>query len=242
MYLTDVFTFPASMAGLPALSVPCGFTAAGCPSGSSSSAGRSTRRRLLRVGPRLRAGHRRGTQRAPGAGVSGHSRESSSASRSTRSSSRAPRCSAAARPRSARQPNTPDLPDLPGHAGRAARRQPPGDRVRPAHGLALAAGSTRAPLRAQALLLSGHAEELPDLPVRGAPRRGRRARDRRWRGEPRRIGIKRLHLEEDAGKLVHEGTLDRRSEPGRLQPRRRAAHGDGVAGPTCARPRRPAPT
>jgi aspartyl-tRNA(Asn)/glutamyl-tRNA(Gln) amidotransferase subunit A len=33
MYLNDVFTVPASMAGLPAVSVPCGFTAGGLPIG-----------------------------------------------------------------------------------------------------------------------------------------------------------------------------------------------------------------
>jgi aspartyl-tRNA(Asn)/glutamyl-tRNA(Gln) amidotransferase subunit A len=33
MYLNDVFTIPASMTGLPAVSVPCGFTAAGLPIG-----------------------------------------------------------------------------------------------------------------------------------------------------------------------------------------------------------------
>jgi aspartyl-tRNA(Asn)/glutamyl-tRNA(Gln) amidotransferase subunit A len=33
MYLNDVFTIPASMTGLPALSVPCGFTRAGLPIG-----------------------------------------------------------------------------------------------------------------------------------------------------------------------------------------------------------------
>jgi aspartyl-tRNA(Asn)/glutamyl-tRNA(Gln) amidotransferase subunit A len=33
MYLNDVFTIPADMAGLPAISVPCGFTASGLPIG-----------------------------------------------------------------------------------------------------------------------------------------------------------------------------------------------------------------
>ena len=33
MYLNDIFTIPASLAGLPALSIPCGFDAAGLPVG-----------------------------------------------------------------------------------------------------------------------------------------------------------------------------------------------------------------
>jgi aspartyl-tRNA(Asn)/glutamyl-tRNA(Gln) amidotransferase subunit A len=33
MYLNDIFTIPAPLAGLPALSVPCGFDAAGLPVG-----------------------------------------------------------------------------------------------------------------------------------------------------------------------------------------------------------------
>jgi aspartyl-tRNA(Asn)/glutamyl-tRNA(Gln) amidotransferase subunit A len=33
MYLNDVFTIPASVSGIPAISVPCGFSAAGLPFG-----------------------------------------------------------------------------------------------------------------------------------------------------------------------------------------------------------------
>jgi aspartyl-tRNA(Asn)/glutamyl-tRNA(Gln) amidotransferase subunit A len=33
MYLNDVFTIPADMSGVPAVSVPCGFTATGLPIG-----------------------------------------------------------------------------------------------------------------------------------------------------------------------------------------------------------------
>ena len=33
MYMNDVYTIPASMTGLPAISVPCGFNAAGLPIG-----------------------------------------------------------------------------------------------------------------------------------------------------------------------------------------------------------------
>jgi len=33
MYLNDVFTIPADMAGVPGVSVPCGFTKTGLPIG-----------------------------------------------------------------------------------------------------------------------------------------------------------------------------------------------------------------
>jgi aspartyl-tRNA(Asn)/glutamyl-tRNA(Gln) amidotransferase subunit A len=33
MYLNDIFTIPAPLAGLPALSIPCGFDAKGLPVG-----------------------------------------------------------------------------------------------------------------------------------------------------------------------------------------------------------------
>ena len=44
---------------------------------------------------------------------------------------------------------------------------------------------------------------------------------------PREIGIQRVHLEEDVGKLVHEGALETAQSSQRgLQPRGRAADGD----------------
>lgn len=33
MYLSDVFTLPASLAGIPGISIPCGFTSEGLPIG-----------------------------------------------------------------------------------------------------------------------------------------------------------------------------------------------------------------
>jgi aspartyl-tRNA(Asn)/glutamyl-tRNA(Gln) amidotransferase subunit A len=33
MYLSDVFTVPINLAGIPAISIPCGFDAAGLPIG-----------------------------------------------------------------------------------------------------------------------------------------------------------------------------------------------------------------
>ena len=33
MYLSDIYTIPASLAGLPAISLPCGFSAKGLPIG-----------------------------------------------------------------------------------------------------------------------------------------------------------------------------------------------------------------
>jgi aspartyl-tRNA(Asn)/glutamyl-tRNA(Gln) amidotransferase subunit A len=33
MYLSDIFTIPCNLAGLPGISVPCGFTSSGLPIG-----------------------------------------------------------------------------------------------------------------------------------------------------------------------------------------------------------------
>ncbi|MGE5245014.1 MAG: Asp-tRNA(Asn)/Glu-tRNA(Gln) amidotransferase subunit GatA [Betaproteobacteria bacterium] len=49
MYLADVFTVSANLAGLPALSVPCGFTAGGLPIGLQLTGRRFDEAALLRV-------------------------------------------------------------------------------------------------------------------------------------------------------------------------------------------------
>ena len=106
-----------------------------------------------------------------------------SGSRCTSSSAPRRRCSAAARPSSAPSP-TAGLPDLPRAAGLAAGAQPRGGRVDDPHrpGAALRDRAV-VPVRAEELLLPGHAEELPDLAVRRADlhrrlprRRGRHRR------------------------------------------------------------------
>jgi aspartyl-tRNA(Asn)/glutamyl-tRNA(Gln) amidotransferase subunit A len=49
MYLGDVFTVSANLAGLPAISVPCGFTAAGLPIGLQLTGRMFDEATLLRV-------------------------------------------------------------------------------------------------------------------------------------------------------------------------------------------------
>ena len=49
MYLADVFTVSANLAGLPAVSVPCGFTAGGLPIGLQLTGRRFDEATLLRV-------------------------------------------------------------------------------------------------------------------------------------------------------------------------------------------------
>ena len=49
MYLADVFTVSANLAGLPAISVPCGFTAGGLPIGLQLTGRRFDEPTLLRI-------------------------------------------------------------------------------------------------------------------------------------------------------------------------------------------------
>ena len=106
-----------------------------------------------------------------------------------------------------RRAEHPGLPDLPGPArslpvvNRSARR------VRDPHrpGAELRDRAV-VPVRAEELLLPGHAEELPDLAVRRADRLRRLPRRRRsTTGETFRVEIERAHMEEDTGKSLHVG-------------------------------------
>ncbi len=50
MYLTDIFTLPASLAGLPALSLPCGFDSKGLPIGMQVMGKYFDEATILRIG------------------------------------------------------------------------------------------------------------------------------------------------------------------------------------------------
>lgn len=52
-YANDVFTVPASLAGLPAMSVPCGLDSAGLPIGLQIIARYADERAVLRVAQAL---------------------------------------------------------------------------------------------------------------------------------------------------------------------------------------------
>ena len=50
MYLADIFTVSANLAGIPSMSIPCGFTNAGLPIGLQLQAPPFEEERLLRAG------------------------------------------------------------------------------------------------------------------------------------------------------------------------------------------------
>ena len=102
-------------------------------------------------------------------------------------------------------PNTHTCPVCLGMPGVLPVLKPEGGGIRPAHGPGdRLHHRPRKPLCPQELLLPGPAQGLPDLPVRTAHRRARAPRHRRWTAQRRRIGITRIHMEEDAGKLIHD--------------------------------------
>ena len=58
MYLNDVFTVPASMAGLPAMSVPCGLSPSGLPLGLQLIGPAFQEDRLFQFGVQIGTGRR----------------------------------------------------------------------------------------------------------------------------------------------------------------------------------------
>ena len=123
-----------------------------------------------------------------------------------------------------------DVSGVSGDAGCAPGRESPGGRVRDPHGPGVRLSrQRRVPLRAQALLLPGHAEELSDQPVRGAAGRERLPRDR-YRGRRARHRDPAAAPRGGRGQAPPRGhARDRAGEPCRLQPFRRGAHGDRLA-------------
>ena len=93
------------------------------------------------------------------------------------------------------------VPGVPRPAGQPAGAEPPGGRAgHPARrGGALRRAAVDLP--PEELLLSRHAEGLPDQPVRPADQRRRLPRA----PVGHRVGITRAHLEEDTGKSTHIG-------------------------------------
>jgi aspartyl-tRNA(Asn)/glutamyl-tRNA(Gln) amidotransferase subunit A len=71
MYLNDIYTIPANLAGLPALSVPCGFSAEGMPIGLQLMAPVLEEERLLRLAWQFEEGHDFRGQVAPVGGEGG---------------------------------------------------------------------------------------------------------------------------------------------------------------------------
>jgi aspartyl-tRNA(Asn)/glutamyl-tRNA(Gln) amidotransferase subunit A len=55
MYLNDIFTIPANLSGMPAVSVPCGFDDRGLPVGLQLTAPVLDERTLLRAASALEA-------------------------------------------------------------------------------------------------------------------------------------------------------------------------------------------
>ena len=104
----------------------------------------------------------------------------------------------------------PHLPRLPWPARSPPRPQQAGGRVRRTRRESYRLRDTRDQhLLAQKLLLSRLAQGLPDLAVRQAHRRKTGfliVPDAE--GNEKRIGITRLHMEEDAGKSLHDGFPD----------------------------------
>ena len=105
-------------------------------------------------------------------------------------------------------PNTAYLSHLSGASRRPAGVEPTGGGIGHESGYGAELPHRRVQqIRPEKLFLSGLAQGVSGLSVRSADRERRLDRNRRGR-ERKRIGITRVHLEEDAGKLIHSENGD----------------------------------
>ena len=204
MYLNDIYTIGANLAGLPGLSLPCGFVD-GLPMGLQLIGPHFSEARLLNAAHHFQRATEWHTQTPARVRVMSDWEVVIGLEIHAQLATKSKIFSGSATAYGAR-PNTPGQPGRPGLSGRAAGAE----RGSGAHGGQVRARHRRggrAPLgiRAQELLLSRFAEGLSDQPVRAAGGRQGAITIMLDDGAVKTIGITRAHLEEDAGKSLHEG-------------------------------------
>ena len=206
MYLNDVCTIPSNLSGHPAISIPFGTGDDGLPVGVQVMAPALGEAAMFRAAAAVEAAapsredgaeHHHTTRHRDRHGV-GDGDRARGPRRARHPDQAVLRLPQPVR-RRAQHERVPGVPRAPGfaagpqraggHPGHAARSRP-------------ALRGAPVDLRPEELLLSGHAEELPDQPVRPAHQRRGPARAAEL-GLDR--GIERAHIEEDTGKSTHVG-------------------------------------
>ena len=207
MYLSDIYTIAVNLAGLPGMSIPCGFDAQGLPVGLQIIGNYFREAQMLNVAHQyqlatdwhLRAAARRDIElNMKWETVIGLEVHAQLNTRSKIFSGASTAFGAA--------PNTQASAVDIALPGRAAGAQPRGGREGdPLRPRGRRAGEPALDLRAQELLLSRPSEGLPDQPVRDPDRRRAASVEHRRRTSAEKtVRLTRAHLEEDAGKSLHE--------------------------------------